>query len=261
MLHMKTKISGCVITYNEEHNIERCLKSMIQIVDEIIIYDSKSNDNTVDIAKKYTDKIFITDWPGYGEQRNRAISQCKYDWILFIDADEVLSDKLVNELYNISLDDMDKYNIYYFKWNTYFYGKLLKHGRFSKPQHKLFNKTNVMYKMRSCHETLNITNNNTKKIVLKNPLIHYSWKDYKNFQDKYINYSLLLANEKFKASDNTGCYYMVIAIFRFFFDFIREFFFNGSFLDGWFGFIISFNLAVYAFNKYVNLYLLNIKQK
>ena len=116
MLHMKTKISGCVITYNEEHNIERCLKSMIQIVDEIIIYDSKSNDNTVDIAKKYTDKIFITDWPGYGEQRNRAISQCKYDWILFIDADEVLSDKLVNELYNISLDDMDKYNIYYFKW-------------------------------------------------------------------------------------------------------------------------------------------------
>ena len=257
---MVFKVSACVITFNEEHNIEKCLKSMADIVDEIIVYDSGSADNTIKIAEKFTNKIYVSEWPGYGIQRNKAINKCNYDWILFLDADEVLSDRLKQEItLLLSSNTIESNNVYYFKWNTYFYGYFLRYGRFSNPQHKLFNKKQFIYKELTCHETLNFNNKKYNKIILNAPLLHYSWKNYEHLQQKYTNYSLLLAKKKFKKYQINPKYawcYILYAIFRFIFDFVTEFFFNLSFLDGWFGFIISFNLAIYGFNKYVNLYLL-----
>ena len=72
----KHKISAFVITKNEEDRIEDCLKSIYNWVDQLIVMDSGSNDNTVKIAKRYTEEVYQTDWPGYGKQRNRALKKC-----------------------------------------------------------------------------------------------------------------------------------------------------------------------------------------
>ena len=260
------KISGYVLTLNAESNIENCLKSLIGIVDELLIIDAKSTDNTINICKKYTEKIFEVEWLGFGLQRQFAVSKCKYDWIIGIDADEIISDGLRQEIIDVKKEDnVNKKNLYFLPWKTYFYGSYLKYGRFSKSQCKFFNKTYVSYNGRECHETLIINDNDSNRIYLKNPLIHYSWNDYEHLQKKLIKYSMLIAKDK-KENKNPrfnnfkyNSLYIIFAFFKFFFDFIREYIFNLGFLDGAIGFIVSFNLAIYGFNKYINLYLINLK--
>ena len=92
---MKHSLSVIIITKNEEDRIERCLISVKSLADEIIVYDSGSEDKTVDIVKTFTDKVWQTDWPGYGKQKQRALDQASCDWVLSIDADEELDDKII----------------------------------------------------------------------------------------------------------------------------------------------------------------------
>src|SRR6185369_5679177 len=93
-----TSLSVCIITWNEENNIKRCLES-VSWADEIIIYDSGSTDTTVAICREYTAHVFVSeDWPGYGVQRARAIAQATKDWVLIIDADEEVSTDLKQEI-------------------------------------------------------------------------------------------------------------------------------------------------------------------
>ena len=88
------KISACIISLNEEGKIEDCLESLKPVVDEIILVDSNSTDKTVEIASKYTDKIFTQDFLGYVGQRRLAVSKAENDWILSLDCDERLSPEL-----------------------------------------------------------------------------------------------------------------------------------------------------------------------
>ena len=91
------KVSVVVITHNEEENLHRCLKSL-DWADEIILVDAESEDRTVQIAKEYTDKVYIHPWGGFVEQRNWALKQATHQWVLFLDADEVVSPQLRGEL-------------------------------------------------------------------------------------------------------------------------------------------------------------------
>ena len=95
------KISACIISFNEEKKIEDCLKSLQAIADEIIVVDSLSTDETVTIAKKYTNKIFDQKFLGHIEQKNLAISKASYDWIISLDCDERLTDELQNSILDI----------------------------------------------------------------------------------------------------------------------------------------------------------------
>ena len=92
-----TTLSVIVITKDESKQIRHCLES-VKWVDEIIVLDSGSTDDTVTICREYTDKVFVTDWPGFGMQKNRAIEKATCDWILSIDADESVSDELRREI-------------------------------------------------------------------------------------------------------------------------------------------------------------------
>ena len=88
------KISSVIITHNEEQNIARCIESIKDIVDEIIVIDSYSDDKTVAVAEKYGARIFYHHFRDFGDQKTFAIQQATYDWVLSIDADEVLSPEL-----------------------------------------------------------------------------------------------------------------------------------------------------------------------
>ncbi len=95
---MKEKISVFIITQDAERTIDQVLEKASQIADEIIIVDSGSVDSTLEIAKKYTSKTYHQDWLGYSAQKNLALSFCNNEWVLSLDADEVLTDELIEEI-------------------------------------------------------------------------------------------------------------------------------------------------------------------
>src|SRR5437667_6384677 len=95
--HLKTGISAVVITLNEERNIADCLES-VAWVDEIVVVDACSTDRTVELARRFTDKLLVRLWQGYGPQKNFGIEQATADWILIVDADERVSDELREEI-------------------------------------------------------------------------------------------------------------------------------------------------------------------
>ena len=87
-------LSVTIITKNEADRVEQCLASVATLADEIIVFDSGSSDATLEIVRRYTDKIWETDWPGYGIQKQRALEQANCDWVLAIDADEALDETM-----------------------------------------------------------------------------------------------------------------------------------------------------------------------
>ena len=245
----RRKISCFVICCNEADRIEACLASLHGWVDQLIVLDSGSTDGTVEIAEKYADTVFNTDWPGYGPQRNRALSKCEHDWVLNIDADEVMTDALKAEIDQVLSQDKLDATLIKFPWHTYLFGKPLKHGRYSTPQGKLFLKTGVQFKDRSVHETLIMPNEVVK--TLKAPLLHYSWRNYQHVMDKHLKYGVLGAGEKAKKGKRTSLAY---AVLRFVTDFLQQYILRGGFLDGSRGFMMAVILGQYAFHKYAALW-------
>ena len=146
MANRKHKISCFVITYNEADRIAACLESVHNWVDQLIIMDSGSSDDTIAIAKRYTDEVYSTDWPGYGVQRNRALAKCKYDWVLYPDADEVISDSLKTEIDTILNTDEPAFNLVKIPWKTIMFGKALHYGRYTAIQEKIFHKSAAKFK-------------------------------------------------------------------------------------------------------------------
>ncbi|MEE4202352.1 MAG: glycosyltransferase family 2 protein [Halieaceae bacterium] len=242
------KLSCFVIVCNEADRIEACLAPLAGWVDQLIVLDSGSEDNTVALARKYTDEVHETDWPGFGAQRNRALSLTKHEWVLNIDADEVVTERLKEEIDRVLSRSELPYNLIEIPWRTMLLGKPLRFGRYSSPQGKLFNKNGVKFKNRPVHETLEIPSPKIK--VLKAPLVHYSWRDYVHLQEKHLQYAALIAEQKYQAGKRSTLAY---AGFRFLTDFTQQYLLRLGMLDGWRGFLMAMVLAQYAFNKYAGL--------
>ena len=95
---MQTKLSISIVCLNEAGIIGECLQQAARVADEVVVVDSGSTDKTIEIAESYGAKIFHQDWLGYGKQKNFALSQCSNEWVLSLDADEILTDELIAEL-------------------------------------------------------------------------------------------------------------------------------------------------------------------
>jgi len=107
------KISACIIARNEEQTIGACLASILPVVDEIIVVDTGSTDNTPQIAKFYNAKVFNIRWQGFSHARNFALEKASHNWILRIDADEVLSPQLINSILQLKSTEKNNENKYY----------------------------------------------------------------------------------------------------------------------------------------------------
>ena len=176
-MHTQNKISVVIITGNEENNIKDCLKS-VQWADEIIVVDSQSTDETVKIAKEFTDKVFIHKWDGYSAQKTYAISLAKNEWILSIDADESVSVNLSKEILET---DLTKHNGYFIKRDNFFLGKLIRGcGWGNDMQLRLFKKSETKLSERMVHEKF-IVNGSISKLA--NSFSHYS---NQNLKDAFI---------------------------------------------------------------------------
>lgn len=245
-----TKISALAITYNEEINIKKYIESL-SFADEIIIVDSYSTDETTKIAQEMGVKIITRNFDDFSNQRNFAIKQAKYDWIVFFDLDEEITKKLENEIIETVKNPNDNV-AFYVKRNFFFFNKHLKHGGFKNDKAiRLFNKKNCSYNGNLVHEEI-ATKGNIG--FLKNSLNHYSYKNFDHYCSKLNHYCKLQALKLYNKNTKPNIYHFTI---RPLFRFSSQYFFKLGFLDGKEGFISAGINSAFVFKRYIKLWMLH----
>lgn len=246
----KLDLSVAFITYNEEERLEATLKSIYDIASEIIVIDSFSKDNTIEIAKKYNAKVYQQEWQGFVKQKNALTEKCSCSFILYLDADEVVSDELKKEI--IKAVKAPKADGYYLRRKTYYLGRLLNYSWQKDERLRLVKKSaEPLWKGDIVHEELFI---NGKSDILKGYLIHYSYKDIKDHFTKTINYAYLSAQSYFNKGKKATLSKVLLSPF---FSFYKFYFFKKGFLDGFAGFIAASSASIYVFLKYIFLWEMN----
>lgn len=230
------KISAIIITKNESQNIEDCLQS-IQWADEIIVVDSGSIDDTVEIARKYTDKVIYNKWKGYAEQKSFALQLAKNEWVLSLDADERVTESLRNEILNT---DLEKFDGYLIKRDNYFLGKKIRGcGWGNDYQLRLFRKSKTTLTKRLVHEAFYVDG---KIDYLKGSIIHFSYRNFKDAFDKINYYSTLEAIEKQNRKKFIVLYVVITPLIAF----LQHFIIRKGYIDGIYGMFIS---LLHAYTK------------
>jgi len=242
---MIQKLSVIIICMNEETRIRRCLES-VKWADEIVVVDSGSTDKTLEIVAEYTDKIFInTDWPGFGLQKKLAVDKATNDWVLALDADEVVSDLLKDEILE-SMSAADEKVVYRVNRLTNFCNKFIYHSGWHPDRIvRLFNKKLYTYNDNFVHETVDCKD--AKKIDLKGKLLHYTFESLEEYIDKRNSYAKAWAESQYKKGCNTNIFKI---LGHSLFAFIRHYIIRLGVLDGYHGFLISVIQMQYTFNKY-----------
>jgi len=245
------KISAIVITKNEENNISDCLET-IKWADEIIVVDSGSDDNTIAIAKKSTVKVYNIENQSITEKRIYSITKTCNDWILFLDADERITEELKNEITSLELDEETAG--YHINRRNYWFGKWIKHSaNYPDYQLRLFNKNKCSVANRFVHEGVET---NGKTLKLKNDMIHYSYRDLTHMIKKINHVSTLEAKEHFKNNKKItkfGVFTHALSAF------LRIYLSNKGYNDKIEGFFVSF---CYSFTNFVShLKLLKMQNK
>jgi len=245
-------ISAIIITYNEEKKISDCLEALIW-TDEIIVVDSGSTDRTRELAMKYTSFVYNMDWLGYGPQKNRALSLATSEWILSIDADEIVSDSLKNEiLASISHNTTTSYEL---PRLTTYCGKFLHHGGWW-PDYtlRLFKRELGKFSNNQVHERL-LIDGRTKRFT--HPILHYRSDALEDTLNRMNKYSTLWAEEH--QHKKTGGVF--VGLTHAFWHFIKTYLLRMGFLDGREGFLMAISSSIGSFYKYTKLYYLNNEPK
>jgi glycosyltransferase involved in cell wall biosynthesis len=242
------KISAVIITYNEEKNIERCLKSIIEIVDEIVIVDSFSTDKTEEICRKYNTRFIPHKFDGYIEQKNWAANQASNDYILSLDADEELSETLQSSI--LKIKNNWKYDGYFFNRLTYYCGKWIKHTSWYPARKlRLWDRRKGMWDGVNPHDIFVLQKGASQKHI-KGDLLHYSYYSISEHIIQINKFSDIVS-KSYHRQGLQGSYKTILLhpAWRFFRDFILKL----GFLDGFYGLIVSMNSSHEVFLKYVKL--------
>jgi ADP-heptose:LPS heptosyltransferase/glycosyltransferase involved in cell wall biosynthesis len=246
------KISAVILTYNEEKNIERCLLSLKDIVDDIVVLDSFSTDNTASICEKYQVRFFQNAFLGYVEQKNKALEYAKYDYVLSLDADESVSDKLKESILRVK--ENWTADGYYFNRLTNYIGKWIRHGDWY-PDRKLrlWNKQKGEWGGTNPHDQV-IMKQGSIISYIKGDLFHYSFYSIFQHVEQSNKFSEILAAEYFKKGKKANFFSYTLKPFWWF---IKSYFIKGGVLDGYSGFVISIISAQSNFLKFIKLKQLN----
>ncbi|TMM53274.1 glycosyltransferase [Maribacter algarum] len=242
------KISALFITFNEITNIDEVIEN-VSFADEIIIVDSFSTDGTAERIQSYPKvKLIQRPFKDYTDQKSFTMSQATNDWVLFMDADERLTDALREEVI-ATINSPNPAAAYYFYRTFMFQKKVLRFsGWQSDKNFRLFRKSKVNFTLeRVVHETLVVDG---KIGILKNKLIHYSYKNYHDYKGKMIKYGQMKAQEELDKNYTPNLYHFV---FRPSYKFFNHYFLRFGFLDGKKGIIISYLNALGVYSRYKEL--------
>lgn len=222
---LNTPISVVLITKNEEHNITRCITACKQLTDDIWVVDSGSIDNTIMIAQQLKAHVKSTHWQGYGATKNEGNNTAKHDWILSIDADEELTQALIQEIKTLFNKPLSEQNVYAIKRQLVYCGKVLKHGAVSNEYRiRIFNKKHNAWNLNPVHEEL-ILLPPQKVVRLKNTMLHHSFNSVAQHAQKMQRYATLFNQQQDKKN-------VLKKWISPLFNFVKDYIFRGGFLDG-----------------------------
>ncbi len=241
------RLSAIVITKNEGENIHECLASL-HWVQEIVVVDAESQDNTVALAKEFTDKVFVRPWEGYAAAKQFALAQCTGDWVLWIDADERVTPELRQEICDL-LTNAPVCAGYELARLANFLGRWIMHGGWY-PGYvlRLFRRENATFNNLKVHEGVELKG---KIGRLENHLLHYTDRDIRRYFEKFNRYTSLAAEELHRKGRRWQWWDL---LFRPPWMFLRMYVFKTGFLDGMPGFILACFSATYVFTKYAKLW-------
>ncbi|MBC7851547.1 MAG: glycosyltransferase family 2 protein [Chitinophagaceae bacterium] len=246
------KLTVVIITFNEEGNIGRCLESVTDIADEIVILDSNSTDKTVEIARGFGAKVVQQPFAGYIEQKNKALNLATHDFVLCLDADEALDTTLRESIKK----EKNEFRAQGYSMNrcTFYCGKFIRHGTWY-PDRKLrlFNKKLARWKGINPHDKVEF-DSPQKQLHLAGDLLHYSYNSLEEHSIQNNRFSTISAQAYFTRGKKFSWLNLLVNPS---WAFINGYIIRGGFLDGIRGFIIAKNVAHLTFMKYYKLYALH----
>lgn len=245
---MRPAISACVLTYNEESKIERCLRSL-SWCDEILVVDSHSTDRTVELCRSFNAKVFHHEWLGYVGQRNliRELAGCP--WLLFIDSDEEVSPALRDEILAQFANGQPKYVGFEFPRMVFYVGKWIRHGEwYPDVKLRLFRKDVGRTEGIEPHDKVAV-NGPVKR--LSAPIYHYTYDDIHDHLDTINRFSTITARQRF-TQENPLLWSDLLL--RPFLRFLKGYVLKRGFMDGMHGLVIAILNSYGVFVKYAKLW-------
>lgn len=236
------KITATVITLNEEHNIAKALESL-SWADEIVVVDSESTDRTIEIARRFTDRVFVRSWPGYSAQKNFAADEAANDWIFSLDADERVSAELADQIKKLELGvaapaafEMPRLTSYLGRW--------IRHSGWH-PDYKvrLYDRKRGSWQGDYVHEALEMDGRVER---IKGNILHYTVRDASEHHLRMDRYTTLAAMQMVSRGKHVSVASLLLSPVVVF---LRSYIFKLGFLDGTPGLAIARFAAHYEFLK------------
>ncbi|HHC2886553.1 glycosyltransferase family 2 protein [Klebsiella pneumoniae] len=249
---MSNRLSVVMIAKNAADLLPDCLGS-VSWVDEIIVLDSGSTDNTVELARRLGAQVYThTDWRGYGIQRQRAQDYATGDWVLMIDTDERVTPELRQAILKV-LDAPQRGAIYSIARRNYFLGRFMRHsGWYPDRVLRLYERARYRYNDNLVHESLDSLG--AEVIPLTGDLLHLTCRDFAGFQQKQLAYAAAWAlerHQKGKKTSMAGIFSHTLGAF------LKTLLLRGGVLDGKQGWLLAMVNAQYTFTKYTELWALS----
>lgn len=245
------KLSVIIITFNEERNIRRCIESVKDLADEIIVVDSMSTDSTEKICNTLGVRFISQKWLGYSEQKNFANSLATNDWIFSIDADEAVSEELAASIASFKKSDCTDHDVFSMNRLTNYCGHWIRHcGWYPDRKIRIWNR-NVGKWKGEIHETIEFSQT-VEEQHLSGDLLHYSYHSIEDHIRQADKFTTLTSEEAFKKGKYCNSIWKLRI--RTFWKFFHDYVFKLGFLDGYYGYVICKISAFATFMKYSKLH-------
>ncbi len=252
---VRPTVSAIVVCYNEEENIGACLESL-RWCDEIVVVDSFSTDGTVEVCRRFTDRVIQKPWAGYRDQKAFAHSQATQDWVLLVDSDERVTSELREEIGQALAEDKGRYSGYALPRLVFYLNRWWwRGGWYPDYDVRLFRRERATWGGADPHEKIIVEG---KVRRLRHPLHHFSYRDIEDHIER-INRFTSISSRELRTSGHS--WRLADALFRPAGRVVRSYFLQRGFMEGFAGFYVAVTAAVYVFLKYAKLWELEAEEK
>jgi glycosyltransferase involved in cell wall biosynthesis len=240
------RLSALVIAGNEEPVIERCLSSL-RFCDEIVVLDSESRDRTAELARRYTERVYVEPWRGYAAQKQRALELCRGEWVLWVDCDEVVSPELASSVRR-AIESGGRSRGFFVRRRVRYLGRWIRHGGWGDDWVlRLFRRDGARFSEEKVHERVLVGGACGR---LDGILEHHSYRDLAHHWEKIRDLSRLWAEQE-SARGRRG--HVADLLFRPPVRFVKIYLVRLGCFDGWRGLVIAGLASAYVFLKYARL--------
>ncbi|MBI5117373.1 glycosyltransferase family 2 protein [Candidatus Poribacteria bacterium] len=250
---MREPLTILIPAYNEEGNIRECLDS-VKWADEIFVVDSFSTDRTLEICREYTDRIAQHEYVNSAAQKNWAIPQATHKWVMIVDSDERVSERLRQSICRV-LENPKDFDGFFVQRQSFFLGKPIMHGGWEKDYVlRLFNKERGRYQDRQVHACIEVEG---KRGYLDGPLYHYTYRNLDQYFEKFLRYTKWAAGD-LKSGERSPSWtnLSIRPCMRF----LKMYVMRLGFLDGKHGLVLSMLAAFSVFTKYARLWEMSVRE-